>query len=69
MTGPMQDHRPARDNETEHADLSEKAGEVAVSSLWAMPQAWKKSLGNRPFPWARSRTVYLRSASAMWRLP
>ena len=29
MTGPMQDHRPARDNETEHADLSEKAGELA----------------------------------------
>ena len=29
MTGPMQDHRPARDNETEHADLSKKAGELA----------------------------------------
>ena len=69
MTGPMQDHWPDRDNETERVDLSEKAGELAVSSLWAMPQAWKKSLGNRPFPWTRSRTIYLRSASAMWRLP
>ena len=29
MAGPMQDHRPARENETEHADLSEKAGELA----------------------------------------
>ena len=29
MTGPMQHHRPARDNETEHAYLSEKAGELA----------------------------------------
>ncbi len=69
MTGSMQDHRPDRDNETERADLSEKAGELAVSSLWAMPQAWKKSLGNRPFPWARGWTIDLRSASAMWRLP
>ena len=37
MTGPMQDHRPARDNETEHADLSEKAGELA--SLIALGNA------------------------------
>ena len=29
MTGLMQDHRPARDNETEHADLFQKAGELA----------------------------------------
>ena len=69
MAGSMQDYRPDRDNETERADLSEKAGELAVSSLWIMLQAWKKSLGKRPFPWTRSRTIYLRSASAMWRLP
>jgi len=37
MTGPMQDHRPARDNEAEHADLSEKAGELA--SLIALGNA------------------------------
>ena len=29
MTGPMQAHRPARDNETEHADLCEKGDELA----------------------------------------
>ena len=29
MTRPKQDYRPTRDNETEHANLSEKAGELA----------------------------------------
>ena len=29
MTGPLKDSQPARDNETEHADLAGKAGELA----------------------------------------
>ena len=29
MTGPLQDSQPARDNETEHAELAGKAGELA----------------------------------------
>ena len=50
MAGPMQDHRPARENETEHADLSEKAGELASFIPLGNPGSLEEIVREAAFP-------------------